>query len=300
MYVIIGHEVQIAMNKKSQTTLQQVVQRACRHEIIHRQFHFKQGGSGWGFVTKPEHGQDYVRRINHEYIGIYVLRGHGRYVDHQGVEHQVSPGDLMHLPPGREHSVYHAMDGLWAEYYFPMPREMYDTLCALQVVRPEQTLWHVGLHVSMIEQCENQLAMLRLQENEAWLYAQVTLSAANLIMAARQLMLQQASPTQQQVGIMQARQQLEEDWEAQLSLQSLAKNLNMSYERFRKLFKQFVGHSPGEFRILRRIDRAKTLLLKQYTVAETAGQLGYPDAFSFSKQFKRYTGMSPTQFKRTI
>ena len=47
-------------------------------------------------------------------------------------------------------------------------------------------------------------------------------------------------------------------------------------------------------------NRAKTLLLKQYTVAETAGQLGYPDAFSFSKQFKRYTGMSPTQFKRTI
>ena len=152
----------------------------------------------------------------------------------------------------------------------------------------------------MIEQCENQLAMLRQQENESWLYAQVTLSAANLIMAARQLMLQQASPTQQQLGIMQARQQLEEDWAAQLSLQSLARNLNMSYERFRKLFKQFVGHSPGEFRILRRIDRGKTLLLKQYTVAEAAGELGYPDAFSFSKQFKRYTGMSPTQFKRTI
>ncbi|HAI11363.1 MAG TPA: hypothetical protein DCM28_06630 [Phycisphaerales bacterium] len=288
------------MSKQIPSTLQQVVQRACRTEIVHRQFRFRQAGSGWGFVTKAQSDQDYVKRISTDYIGIYILRGHGRYIDHLGQEHEVGPGDLMHLPPDKEHTVYHAMDGQWAEYYFPMPREMFQTLCTLQAISLSQTVWHIGLHVSMIEQCENQLAMLRQQENESWLYAQVTLSAANLIMAARQLMLQQASPTQQQLGIMQARQQLEEDWAAQLSLQSLARNLNMSYERFRKLFKQFVGHSPGEFRILRRIDRGKTLLLKQYTVAEAAGELGYPDAFSFSKQFKRYTGMSPTQFKRTI
>lgn len=288
------------MTTRVKSTLDQVVQRACRAEVVHRQFRFNHGGSGWGFMTKSQGKQDYSRRILEDYVGIYVLRGHGRYIDHLGQSYDVGPGDLIHMPPGREHSVFHVMDGQWAEYYFPMPRDMYDTLCKLQVIIPEQMVWHIGLHVTLIEQCENQLAMLRQQENEAWLFAQVTISAANLVMAAKQLMLQQASPTQQQLGIMQARQQLEEDWEARLSLQRLAREQNMSYERFRKLFKQFVGHSPGEFRILRRIDRAKTLLLKQHTVAEVARGLGYPDAFSFSKQFKRYTGMSPTQFKRTI
>jgi AraC-like DNA-binding protein len=282
------------------STLQQIVQRACRREVVHRQFRFDHAGCGWGFMTKSFGREDYTNRVLPDYVGIYVLRGHGRYVDYLGHSHDVGPGDLMHLPPGKPHSVHHVMDGQWAEYYFPLPAEMFESLCSLHVFNPEQSVWHIGLHIAMIEQCENQLAMLRQQENEAWLYAQVSISAVNLIMSAKQLMLRQVSPTQQQLGIMQARQQLEEDWQAHLELKDLARELNMSYERFRKLFKQFVGHSPGEFRILRRIDRAKTLLLKQYTVAEIANELGYPDAFSFSKQFKRYTGMSPTQFRRTI
>lgn len=283
-----------------QSTLQQVIQRACRVEVVHRQFRFHHPGSGWGFMTKSGGRQDYSNRVLPEYVGIYVLRGHGRYTDHTGTVHDVGPGDMLHLPPGLPHTMHHVMDGQWAEYYFPLPREMYDSLCSLQVLDSEQTIRHVGLHVSLIEQCENQLSMLRQQYNESWLYAQVTISAVNLIMEARQLELRQVSPTQQQLAIMQARQQLQEDWQAKIDLKRLARSLNMSYERFRKLFKQFVGHAPGEFRILRRIDRAKILLLQQDTVAEVALEMGYPDAFSFSKQFKRYTGMSPTLFKRTI
>lgn len=285
---------------KVKSSLEQIVKQACRSETIHRQFRFNQPGCGWGFVAKNKISEDYSKRILPDYVGIYVLRGHGRYVDHLGQSYDVGPGDLMHLPPNVEHSVTHGSDGQWAEYYFPLPIEMHESLCSLQVCNLQQNVWHVGLHISLIKECEKQLAMLRQQENEAWLYAQVTITAVNLIMSAKQLMLRQVSPTQQQISIMEARQHLEEDWIASTDLKQLARSLNMSYERFRKLFKQFVGHSPGEFRILRRVDRAKTLLLKQYAVAEVASDLGYPDAFSFSKQFKRYTGMSPTQFRRTI
>ena len=251
-------------------------------------------------MTKSSEKEDYANRTVSDYVGIYVLRGHGRYVDYLGQSYEVGPGDLMHMPPGKPHSVCHEMDGQWAEYYFSLPMVMYEPLHRMQVFSPQQSVWHVGLHIAMIQQCEDQLAMLRQQENEAWLYAQVSISAVNLIMSAKQLMLRQVSPTQRQLGIMQARQKLEEDWTAQIELKDMARQLNMSYERFRKLFRQFVGHAPGEFRILRRIDRAKILLLKQYTVAEVANELGYSDQFSLSKQFKRYTGMSPTQFRQTI
>ncbi|MBL4700814.1 MAG: AraC family transcriptional regulator [Phycisphaeraceae bacterium] len=281
-------------------TLKKIIDRTCRYEVNHRQFCLNHAGCGWGFITKSSSKEDYINRTMFDYVGIYVLRGHGRYVDYLGESHEVGPGDLMHLPPGKPHSVCHEMDGQWAEYYFSLPTVMYESLHRMQVFNPQQSVWHVGLHIAMIQQCENQLAMLHQQENEAWLYAQVSISAVNLIMSAKQLMLKQMSPTQQQLGIMQARQKLEEDWQAQIKLKDIARELNMSYERFRKLFKQFVGHAPGEFRILRRIDRAKILLLKQYSVAQIANELGYPDQFSLSKQFKRYTGMSPTQFRQTI
>ncbi len=91
-------------------------------------------------------------------------------------------------------------------------------------------------------------------------------------------------------------QMLEQD--SDLSLSEIAVKCGVSDCYFRRLFRQYSGESPIEFRQRLRIERAKQLLLsdEQYTVSEVAQELGFSDVYHFSKTFKKYCGESPKKF----
>jgi AraC-like DNA-binding protein len=72
----------------------------------------------------------------------------------------------------------------------------------------------------------------------------------------------------------------------------------MGYESFRKEFRARMGVSPGDYRIRRRIDRARELLTSTtQSVKEIAYELGYPNPSVFSLQFKREVGRSPEHYR---
>ncbi|HEY8499003.1 MAG TPA: AraC family transcriptional regulator, partial [Clostridia bacterium] len=82
-----------------------------------------------------------------------------------------------------------------------------------------------------------------------------------------------------------------------ITSRDIARKLNISYESFRKLFKEKKGISPHKYIIRKRIDTAKSMLLQEKTIGEIALELGYSDSFTFSKQFKKVSGVSPSQFR---
>ena len=50
-----------------------------------------------------------------------------------------------------------------------------------------------------------------------------------------------------------------------------------------------------------RIEEAKRLLHNpQYLIDEIAENIGYDDASYFTKVFKRYEGVTPTQYRKTL
>lgn len=95
-------------------------------------------------------------------------------------------------------------------------------------------------------------------------------------------------------------QLLEQD--SDLSLSQIAAKCGVSDCYFRRLFRQYSGESPIEFRQRLRIERAKQLLLsdEQYTVSEVAQELGFSDVYHFSKTFKNYCGVSPKKFMQSF
>jgi AraC-like DNA-binding protein len=82
-------------------------------------------------------------------------------------------------------------------------------------------------------------------------------------------------------------------------LEALAKELGVSYSRFRFAFKKQTGYSPREFENMIKLNRSRDLLLhEQMSVSETASALGYSSVYYFSRTFKRQFGQSPQQWLR--
>lgn len=84
------------------------------------------------------------------------------------------------------------------------------------------------------------------------------------------------------------------------SIGEIAAACGVSECYFRRLFREYSGESPMEFRQRHRIERAKQLLLsdEHYTIGEIAAELHFLDIYHFSKTFKKYCGVSPNYFLR--
>ena len=82
-----------------------------------------------------------------------------------------------------------------------------------------------------------------------------------------------------------------------LSTPTLAAMCSMKESYFQRLFKEKYGVSPKKYIIQLKVNHACDLLRSElYTVTQTAELCGYSDFYFFSRQFKEYIGMSPTDF----
>jgi AraC family transcriptional regulator len=86
-----------------------------------------------------------------------------------------------------------------------------------------------------------------------------------------------------------------------IPLDALAKLVHLSSYYFCRAFKQSFGIPPHRYHIGRRIERAKTLLAEPAcSVTEIALELGFSETSSFSAAFRHVTGITPTEYRRTL
>lgn len=80
------------------------------------------------------------------------------------------------------------------------------------------------------------------------------------------------------------------------TVQEMAHEVNLSERRFRQIFTQETGCSPKKFYDQLRLTMGKELLHSGiFNVSETAEHLGFSSPFHFSKAFKKYFGIAPSQ-----
>ncbi|MBD3631010.1 MAG: helix-turn-helix domain-containing protein [Cyclobacterium sp.] len=81
----------------------------------------------------------------------------------------------------------------------------------------------------------------------------------------------------------------------------MADRLNYDYKYLGMLFSSVEGITLEQYIIRQKVERVKELMIyDELTLSQMAFQLGYSSAAHLSSQFKKITGMPPTQFKNTI
>lgn len=92
---------------------------------------------------------------------------------------------------------------------------------------------------------------------------------------------------------------MEDNYMVALSLEDLAKEVNLSPFHFTRLFKQEVGMSPHAYVTQLRVNRAQDLIPRGESLLGIAYELGFADQSHFSRTFLKLTGVSPVRFNTT-
>lgn len=93
---------------------------------------------------------------------------------------------------------------------------------------------------------------------------------------------------------------INENLRSKITVKQLADICSISENYYRRLFKAEFGVSPIEYINNKRILTAKEMLLSGYfSVSEAAYECGFSEPRYFNAVFKKYVGMSPTQFRQT-
>ena len=94
---------------------------------------------------------------------------------------------------------------------------------------------------------------------------------------------------------------INENYPSKIKIPDLAKIEGLCMTSYNLLFKEQIGISPTKYIINLRIDHARSLLESTDLSVEEIGLLcGYPDINFFSRVFKKYVGVSPSNYRRQI
>jgi AraC-like DNA-binding protein len=250
------------------------------------------------FYTVPRAGHmiggadHHVRREHfpgHELI--YCVSGSG-YVRIEGVTHRVNPGELAwincHHP--HEHGAVRAdpWEVLWIRVEGPRLEQMCTMLSAASdpvfpLADPSATFQEIfGLIASGVP------------ESAPLLHAAVARLLA-LICCARQ---RSETAAEVPAPLRKAVERMKLFYFETHTIEELAALAGMSPSHFSRVFKAAFGTSPIDWLRRERISQAKRRLGDTADPIQWIAQaVGYRDRFFFSKDFKKLTGFTPTEFR---
>lgn len=243
---------------------------------------------GCGFMTKAP-GRDGGARS--AYSAVLCLRGRGWYRDAAGRRWDLAPGVLFQRFTGVGHEVWVEPDPPWAECWVHFGRPLEDALVATGVLDRAAPVRTPGIDLALVR--------------ELWRATDALEAAADRdlpqhLVRLQGLLLSLLGPAPAAAPGFDADRACRLLADApRADLVVVARELGMGYRDFRRAFRAAVGMAPGEYRLRRRLERARAeLSAGDRTVAAIARDLGWANPFTFTALFRKHVGVAPRTWRR--
>ncbi|MFB5678696.1 AraC family ligand binding domain-containing protein [Paenibacillus terreus] len=108
--------------------------------------------------------------------------------------------------------------------------------------------------------------------------------------------------SQVRITVKQMIQYMSTQYAHPVSIEQMATSLGYNRAYLSRIFKKETGLSPVTYLLKLRIDKSRQLLRErpELSIEQVAASVGLPDALYFSRQFRRFYGQSPTEYRIAV
>lgn len=238
-------------------------------------------------------GKVTYQTIVHRPLGIedaqllYTLRGRGN-VFINGRTFELNEGKLLYLPPNSAHE-YHCVGEKWETAYITFGGSGLNNFWNF-----EPSVWSNGKEFEF----EKWFAILETYKNNYGKEKESSLTLYAMLLEFREKVLYMSSAASNKKHIFTlAIHEMSEN--AEPSLKDIADKIGVSEAHFCRIFKEYTGFRPFEYINHLKIHKAKELLKDtEMSIKEVSETVGYESHSYFSMLFKRYIGVSPSEYRR--
>ncbi len=222
---------------------------------------------------------------------VYVISGSCTYRFDDKIEYKAEPGDVFYLPYQAVYTMYihtETYEFIFCDFEFEEISARRGSLYKNQRERNIDTLFtklqnrYRSSSRSSYTECMSILYSIysTLQQNADGIY---------LDKSKKSIMTE-------------AKRYIDENFSrADISVSSIAESIGISEVYFRKLFRAQYGISPSRYMISARLKNAKALMKYPFlSLEDCALQSGFSSLQYFCRLFKKETGSSPGQYKKTL
>ncbi|MFI2858437.1 AraC family transcriptional regulator [Paenibacillus sp. JSM ZJ436] len=216
--------------------------------------------------------------------------------------YELGPGDAFLIHPGQLVSYVSDAEEPWRYRWVAFKGQEAEGLVKAAGMLPDTpVVFNPGSHrparyIRLIQECFSR------KQDQAHIAASgyFQLLWAELMTHTRRHVLPSAAETQIQRTVKQMITVMTSQYAHPVSIEQMCASLGYNRAYLSRIFKKETGLPPVTYLLKLRMDRAKRLLRERpdLSVEQVSASVGLPDSLYFSRQFKRFCGMSPTAYRR--
>ncbi|GHV14943.1 transcriptional regulator [Bacteroidia bacterium] len=236
-------------------------------------------------------------RILDEYQLLYITQGKGQFISSKSNRNVITEGNMFLLFPGEWHSYKPDMNTGWDEYWIGFKGKNMEQKQQCGFFSKERPVLDVGLRNEFVSMYLQAIDIAK-EQNAG--FQQQLAGIVDYLLAYAYAYNKSSSFEEMKITklINKAKLIIAENMTTNISPEEIASRLNISYSRFRKIFKQYTGFSPLQYIMEIKIQKGKELLTNtDLPNVEIAFKVGIDNPNYFCTIFKKRTNMTPMRYR---
>lgn len=236
-------------------------------------------------------------RVLHDFALVYIAGGCAVFESSSTPLQKVESGKVILLFPGVWHRYVPDQETGWLHYWVVFNGETPRRWVKNGFFTPKNPVVLVNREDLFLKTFTDILDAIRCDQPAL----QQVLASATGYLLSQLYSAKQANTSGQTpvvAAIREALRRMHEQTGAEIDVRTLAQELKVGYNWFRRVFLEHTGLSPHQYHLQLRIARARSLLSDTtLTIRQTAYETGFESEPYFCRLFKNKTGLTPSQWR---